>query len=106
MWYEISSRSVIDRMRSSSDQINRARLLAASTLHSGAWLQAVLLPNLGLALGDETTRISVALPPVGWGRKRIGPPLPGVSYEATKRGHLRSIDALVTSKSVDQRCLP
>ena len=61
VWDEISSRSVLDRLLSYADQINRARLLAASTLHSGAWLQAVPLPNLGLALDDETTRISVAL---------------------------------------------
>ena len=51
--------------------------------------------------------IDKASPPWAGGRKRIGPPpLPSVSYEATKRGHLRSIDALVTLKSVYPSCLP
>ena len=51
-------------------------------------------------------RSVILRPPWAGVRKRIGPPLPCVSYEATKRGHLRSIDALVTSKSVYTRCLP
>ena len=47
---------------------------------------------------------NLQLPP--WAGERISPPLPSVSYEATKWGHLRSIDALVTAESVYPRCLP
>ena len=46
---------------SQSSQIHRARLLAAKQPHSGCWLRAVPISQLGLHLDDETLRISVAL---------------------------------------------
>ena len=42
-----------------ADQIARARLLAAKTEHSGAWLHALPSPTLGTHLDD--LRITVAL---------------------------------------------
>ena len=54
---ESSMKSLLD----SADQRNRARLLAASSPYSGAWLNAVPCSKLGLLLDAETTRISVCL---------------------------------------------
>ena len=43
------------------DPRSRARLLAACRSESGAWLQALPVPSLGLRLDDETTRVAVGL---------------------------------------------
>ena len=40
--------------------VDKARLLAASSPHSGDWLLAAPIPAIGLKLSDETVRISVA----------------------------------------------
>ena len=62
-----------------------------------------LLPTL---LSVKGCIIYLLGPPWAGRRKKIIPPFPCMSYEATKRWHLRSIDALVTSKSFYPRCLP
>ena len=54
-------------LQCSSDQIASARLRAAAAPHTGAWLQALPSPSLGLHLNADTVRISVAL--------RIGAPV-------------------------------
>ena len=46
---------------------SRARLLAAGRKESGAWLNALPVPLLGLRMEDETTRVAVGL--------RLGTPL-------------------------------
>ena len=48
------------RLLNRGDQITRARLLAASQPHSGAWLDAIPIPSIGTYLDDETLRIGVA----------------------------------------------
>ena len=48
-------------LQCSKDQIALARLRAAAAPHTGAWLQALPSPALGLHLGGDTVRISVAL---------------------------------------------
>ena len=45
----------------SKDQIALARLHAAAAPHTGAWLQALPSPALGLHLNEDAVRISVAL---------------------------------------------
>ena len=60
-WDEIACEQSLKQLLSSANQVDRARLLAASAPHSGAWLQAVPIPSLGLHMDSETTRIAVAL---------------------------------------------
>ena len=60
-WDELASRAQLDGLLASANQVHRARLLAASAPHSGAWLHALPIPSLGLLLNDQTVRISVAL---------------------------------------------
>ena len=55
------------RLLEPANQRDRARLLASSQPHSGAWLQAVPIASLGLLLDDETVRVAVAL--------RLGAPI-------------------------------
>ena len=43
-----------------SSETDRARLLAASSTHSGDWLHAAPIVSIGLRLSDEATRIAVA----------------------------------------------
>ena len=43
------------------DARSRVRLLAVCRSESGAWLQALPVPSLGLRLDDETTRVAVGL---------------------------------------------
>ena len=52
---EITSRSFLDKMMGSANKINISRLLAASTLHSGAWLQA---PPVTQPIGPTKTKAS------------------------------------------------
>jgi len=43
-----------------SSETDRARLLAASSTHSGDWFHAAPIVSIGLRLSDEATRIAVA----------------------------------------------
>jgi len=43
------------------DDVNRARLLAASAAHSGDWLHALPISSCGLRLDNEAVRIAVGL---------------------------------------------
>ena len=60
-WDDVSSSRCYDDLISRSNQVDKARLLAASAPNSGAWLQAIPLPDLGLHLDNEAVRVSVAL---------------------------------------------
>ena len=53
-----TSQALIDN---ASDARSCARLLAVCRSESGAWLQALYLPSLGLWLDDEATRVAVGL---------------------------------------------
>ena len=53
-----TSQALIDN---ASDARSHARLLAVCRSESGAWLQALPVPSLGLRLVDETTRVAVGL---------------------------------------------
>ena len=44
-----------------ANQVHRARLLAASSSHSGSWLSATPIPSLGLHLDDSSVQVGVAL---------------------------------------------
>ena len=44
-----------------SDDVSRARLLAAATKESGAWLHALPVSSLGLRMDDDSLRIAVGL---------------------------------------------
>ena len=44
-----------------SDDVSRARLLAAATKESGAWLHALPVASLGLRMDDDSLRIAVGL---------------------------------------------
>jgi hypothetical protein len=54
-------------LENSTNPQDKARLLAASTKESGAWLSALPCPSLGLVLDDNSVRIAVGL--------RLGTPL-------------------------------
>ena len=60
-WDEMAVCKIKDRLLESANQLHHARLLAASAPHTGAWLQALPLPNLGLHLDDDCVRIATAL---------------------------------------------
>ena len=66
-WDDISCETRFEELVEPSNQLHRARLLAAREPHSGAWIKAVPLAKLGLHLDDATVRVSVAL--------RLGAPI-------------------------------
>ena len=66
-WDNVVCQEELNKLKSSSNQVHLARLLAASSPHSGAWLQALPSSNLGLHLDSESTRVAVAL--------RLGAPI-------------------------------
>ena len=72
-------------LQGASDCRSCARLLAAATKESGAWLHALPVSSLGLRMDDHTTRIAVGL--------RLGTPLcqPHICHHYG--GH---VDALAT----------
>ena len=67
LWDDAVCNVTKEKLISGSDQIQRARLQAASQPHTAAWLQALPVANLGLLLDPDTVRIAVAL--------RIGAPI-------------------------------
>ena len=48
-------------LEKASDSLSHARLMSTSNPESGAWLNALPVPSLGLCLEDETIRIAVGL---------------------------------------------
>ena len=48
-------------LKKASDSLSRARLLSTTNPESGAWLNALPVPSLGLCLEDETICIAVGL---------------------------------------------
>ena len=48
-------------LENAPDSKTRARLLAASTKESGAWLSALPISSLGLRMDDDTIRVAVGL---------------------------------------------
>ena len=60
-WDDAVSNIEFNNLLNSANQIESARLLAAASPHSGAWLQALPVSALGLNLGDEEVRIAVSL---------------------------------------------
>ena len=60
-WDDLVCKNAAERLIRNANQIDRARLLAASTPHTADWLQAVPVPSLGLHLDAETVRVAVAL---------------------------------------------
>ena len=59
-WDDAICKIEFDNLITSVDQIGSARLLAAASPHTGAWLQALPSPALGLHLDGDTIRIGVA----------------------------------------------
>ena len=58
---ELASKHRFEDLLTRANQVNRARLLAAASPHSGAWLSAIPAERLGLLLPDEAVRANVAL---------------------------------------------
>ena len=50
-----------ERLLEGTDQVTRARLLAAAEPHTAAWIQALPVTNLGLQLDNDSVRVAVAL---------------------------------------------
>ena len=66
-WDDLLCKAAVERLLEEANQVDRARLLAASLPHTGAWLQAIPVASLGLHLDPETVRVAVAL--------RLGAPI-------------------------------
>ena len=66
-WDDAVCSQEFNNLINSGHQVDSARLLAAASPHSGAWLHALPLPQLGLNLDNDTVRTAVAL--------RIGSPI-------------------------------
>ena len=60
-WDDLVCNIEFNNLLNSANQVHSAHLLAAAAPHTGAWLQALPSPVLGLHLDDETIRVSVAL---------------------------------------------
>ena len=60
-WDEPTCEHSFNVLIADADQVSRARLIAAKTDNSGAWIHALPTPTLGTLLDSETLRITVAL---------------------------------------------
>ena len=60
-WDDLVCAVAKEQLLERANQIDRARLLAAYTPHTAAWLQAIPASNLGLQLDADTVRVAVAL---------------------------------------------
>ena len=60
-WDDAVCNTEFNNLLNSANQIESARLLAAVSPHSGAWLHALPISDLGLNLDDEAVRIAVSL---------------------------------------------
>ena len=60
-WDESVCQYEFNNLLNSANQIHSARLLAAAAPHSGAWLHALPLAEIGMNMNPETVRIAVAL---------------------------------------------
>lgn len=60
-WDLLGVEIIFNDLLSSSEPVDRARLLASSTKESSKWLQVVPSSQLGLLLDNNTARIAVAL---------------------------------------------
>ena len=60
-WDDVCCQAEFSELLNSANQVHAARLHAAAAPHSGAWLQALPCPNLGLHLDDDSLRIAIAL---------------------------------------------
>jgi len=58
---ETASEHRFQNLLESANQVDRARLVAAASPHSGAWLSALPAERLGLLLPDDAVRVGVAL---------------------------------------------
>lgn len=60
-WDDINSVGILNRLMAASSGADLARLRAASTSESGAWLHALPSPQMGTLLDNDSLRIAVAL---------------------------------------------
>ena len=60
-WDSVLADKVRSRLLSDSNQLEQARLLAAATPESGAWLHALPSASLGTLLDPPTLRVAIAL---------------------------------------------
>ena len=60
-WDDIVSTTALSGLLENSNQVHRARLLASSSPHSGAWLNATPIASLGLHLDSPAVQTAVAL---------------------------------------------
>ena len=60
-WDEPVCTREYEELLANADQVDRARLLAASVDDSGSWLHALPTPTLGTLMDEECLRITIAL---------------------------------------------
>ena len=61
-WDNITSRVLAEKLlEEASDEVCRARLLAAGAKESGAWLHALPIDSVGLCMDDNSVKIAVGL---------------------------------------------